>query len=149
MYAYYRSGCVSDAATPSLIASGEVPTILVVEDEVLVRLAIADYLRDCGYKVFEAGSVAEAKSVLNADAHVGLVFSDVQLPGGESGFDLAFWIRQRYPAVKVVLTSGLAGAADKARDICHEGPVVAKPYAHEAVLLRIQELLRKDKGVPP
>lgn len=142
MYVLYRFGSVSDAANPSLVASNTIPTILVVEDEVLVRLAIADYLRDCGYKVFEAGNVAEAKSVLNADASVDLVFSDVQMPGGETGFDLAVWVRRHYPAIRVIITSGLPNAAEKARDVCHEGPVVAKPYDHDFVLVRIQALLR-------
>jgi len=145
MYVLYRFRFVSDAANPSLVACNTMPTILVVEDEVLVRLAIADYLRDCGYKVFEAGNVAEAKSVLKTDPSVDLVFSDVQMPGGETGFDLAVWVGRHYPAIRVVLTSGLAGATEKARDICHEGPLVAKPYDHEMVLLRIQELLRKGQ----
>ena len=120
--------------------------ILVVEDDVLVRLVIAEYLRDCGYKVWEASNVAEARSVLAADSPVELVFSDVQMPGNENGFDLAKWIRQHRPGIKVVLTSGLAGAAGNARDVCEDGPLIAKPYEHSAVLHRIQELLAKRAG---
>jgi CheY-like chemotaxis protein len=66
-----------------------IQTILVVEDEVLIRLPLAEYLRDCGYSVFEASNVAEAKAVLDADTPVDLVFSDVNMPGNENGFALA------------------------------------------------------------
>ena len=141
----YRCAGMSDLAIPNIACNDTLQTILVVEDEVLVRLAIADYLRDCGYRVYEAGTVAEAKSVLDAEASVDLVFSDVQMPGGATGFELATWVRQHYPAMRVILTSGLVGASEKARDICLDGPVVGKPYDHEMVLQRIQELLRKSK----
>ena len=129
-------------------ADKSVATILVVEDDVLIRLALADYLRDCGYRVFEAISVAEAKAVLNADTPVALVFSDVDLSGEENGFTLASWIRQHHPDTKVLLTSGLARTAEKAGDLCDEGPM-PKPYTYEAVLQRIQTLLRKNKETGP
>lgn len=130
---------------PSQLAEAETPapTILVVEDEILARLAISDYLRECGYKVFEAGDVAEAKSVLGADVGVEVVFTDVQMPGSEDGFALATWIREHHPTVQVIITSGWVAADRKARELCHEGPIVHKPYEHDAVLRRIQELVRK------
>lgn len=91
--------------------SGTIRTILVVEDEILVRMPLAEYLRDCGYRVFEAASVAEAKAVLDADTPVDLVFSDVNLVGAENGFALASWVHQHHPATKVLLTSGVANCA--------------------------------------
>jgi DNA-binding NtrC family response regulator len=128
-------------------ASGDdvIETILVVEDEVLIRLPLAEYLRDCGYRVFEASNVAEAKAVLDADTAVDLVFSDVNMPGNENGFALAVWIRQRHPDTEVILTSGIANAARKAEDLCEDGPLLAKPYTHDLVLQRIQSLLRQAK----
>jgi DNA-binding response OmpR family regulator len=118
----------------------------VVEDEVLIRLSLAEYLRECGYRVFEAVSVAEARAVLDADTPVDLVFSDVNLPGTENGFALATWIRQHHPDTKVLLTSGVANAAGKASDLCMDGPMLAKPYEHEGVLRRIQALLRQARS---
>jgi CheY-like chemotaxis protein len=120
-----------------------VPTILVVEDEVITRLVISDYLRECGYKVFEAGSVDEAKSVLLAGTPVELVFSDVQMPGKEDGFALARWIRQHRPGIRVLLTSGISGAAERARDLCEDGPLLAKPYEPATAVQRIQSLLAR------
>ena len=59
----------------------EAPTVLVVEDEVLIRMAIADYLRDCGYRVVEAGNSHEAVRVLKTDVYIDVVFTDVHMPG--------------------------------------------------------------------
>ncbi len=120
---------MSDLALPAPTNSDALPTVLIVEDEALVRLAFAEYLRACGYMVFEANSIAEAKAVLDADTRVDLVFSDVQMPGAAEGFALASWIRQHPPDIKVILTSGLTGAAQKARDLCHDGPFVANPIS--------------------
>jgi DNA-binding response OmpR family regulator len=130
------------SSVPSAANEDVAPTVLVVEDEVLVRLALADYLRDCGLRVFEAYDVDEAKAILESNAGVDVVFSDVQLRGAQDGFALARWTREHHPGVQIILTSGWAGAADKARALCHEGSVMDKPYEHEAVLQRIQDLLR-------
>lgn len=67
-----------------------VHTILVVEDEILLRIAIVGYLQDCGYRVYGVGSAAKAKTVLDA-VPVDLLFSDVSLEGEENGFMLASW----------------------------------------------------------
>jgi DNA-binding NtrC family response regulator len=91
----------------------------VVEDEVLIRLPLAEYLRDCGYRVFEASNVAEAKAVLDADTPVDLVFSDVNMPGNGNGFALAVWIRERHPDTKVLLTSGVSRATASPTNLAH------------------------------
>jgi DNA-binding response OmpR family regulator len=108
-----------------------------------VLILVAEYLRDCGYRVFEAAGVAEAKAVLDADAPVDLVFTDVNLPSEENGFMLASWIRQHHSGTQVLLTSGIANATEKAGDLCESGPLLAKPYTANVVLQRIQTLLRR------
>lgn len=130
------------AAEP--VPRGEPRTILVVEDEILVRMVIADYLRDCAYRVIEAGNVAEALTVLESSEPVHVVFSDVQMPGELDGFGLARWVRQNQPWVKVLLTSGNAKAAATASDLCEEGPLEAKPYQPQSVLDRIKRLLAEN-----
>jgi CheY-like chemotaxis protein len=118
-------------------------TVLVVEDEVLVRMVIADYLRECGYRVIEAGSAAEAVTVLSSPEPVDIVFSDIQMPGEMDGFGLATWVRQNQPWLKVLLTSGNARAATTAGDLCDDGPLEQKPYHPQAILSRIQQLLAR------
>jgi CheY-like chemotaxis protein len=121
--------------------SKRTPTVLIVEDEVLIRMAIADYLRDCGYRVVEAGNGNEAVAVLTADPAVDVVFSDVNLPGILNGFSLAQWVRRERPAVRIILTSGIAKSAREAHDLCEEGPLMEKPYEHREVERRIRMLL--------
>jgi CheY-like chemotaxis protein len=116
-------------------------TVLVVEDEVLVRMVIADYLRECGYRVVEAGSAAEAITVLESPEPIDIVFSDIQMPGEMDGFGLATWVRQHQPWLKMLLTSGNARAASTAGNLCEDGPLEQKPYHPQTILARIQRLL--------
>ncbi len=116
-------------------------TILVVDDEVLIGMVIADYLRDCGYRVFEAGDYSEALDVLQAEPRIDLVFTDLQMPGDHNGCDLARWIAAHMSDVKVILTSGGMSAAQVAEDLCHAGPLMGKPYHLEKVADRIRALL--------
>ena len=75
-------------------------TVLVVEDEVLIRVVIADYLRECGYRVYEAVNASEALAMLQApEVSVDIVFSDVEMPGDMDGLGLARWVRANKPSV--------------------------------------------------
>jgi len=116
-------------------------TVLVVEDEVLIRLAVSDYLRECGYQVIEASNAEEAIRVLEAGIKVDVVFSDVNMPGSLDGFGLAQWVRRERSAIKVILASGAARSAKAAGDLCHQGPFLKKPYAHEDLEREIRALL--------
>jgi two-component system, response regulator PdtaR len=123
---------------------GEQPersTILVVEDEILVRLLIVGYLREFGFKVVEAGNAAEATRILCSDEAVEVVFSDIRMPGEMNGIALANWIGRNKPHVGVVLTSGHARLADLAADACDAADFIAKPYMPQTVLERIEAQL--------
>ena len=106
---------------------------------------IAEYLRECGLHVFEACNVGEAKAILNSTVAVDIVFSDVRMPGTEDGFALSRWVREHHASVQVIIKSGYAATSDKARDLCHSGLVIQKPYQQEAILQRIQGLLQQAK----
>jgi CheY-like chemotaxis protein len=116
-------------------------TILVVESNVIIRMAVSAYLRECGYKVIEASDAVEATQVLEADIKIDIVFTEVDLPGQKDGFALATWIRRERPAVKVVLTSGVKRSAKDAGTLCEEGPILAKPYDHGRLERHIRQLL--------
>src|ERR1700722_2890400 len=85
--------------------------ILVVEDEVLIRFVISEYLRDVGFQVVEAGSADEALEYLGTLNEVALVFSDVRMPGSLDGIELSQRVRLLYPYLPMILASGhlLAG----------------------------------------
>lgn len=118
-------------------------TILVVDDEVLIRMVIAEHLRDCGFRVIEAGDGDEAIEVLQADDRIDIVFSDVQMPN-RNGFELARWVRRERPGVKVILTSGGVKAAEVAHELCENGPLMTKPYNLDHVVARLRALLTRD-----
>jgi DNA-binding NtrC family response regulator len=116
-------------------------TILIVEDEVLVRMPIAQYLRDCGYKVIEASNADEAMQVLlHQETSVDIVFSDIEMPGTVDGFGLANWIRAHRPGLDVLLAGTVPRAVKSAKDLCEQGPV-PKPYEAQVVHNRIRRLL--------
>ena len=121
-------------------------TILLVEDEVLVRMPIAQYLRDCGYKVIEAVNADEAMTVLmHKETVVDIVFSDIEMPGAIDGFGLAKWIREHRPGLDVLLAGTVSRAVDNAKELCEEGPV-PKPYDAQIVHNHIKRLLAARKA---
>ena len=115
--------------------------VLVVEDEILIRMVIADYLRSCGYRVIEAASADEALIILqHKELDVDVVFSDIEMPGSMDGFQLSKWLRANRPTVDVILAGSVARAADAAADLCDSGPV-PKPYEPRIPAERIRQLL--------
>jgi CheY-like chemotaxis protein len=136
---------VSTSST-HLSANADAPpqTVLVVEDEVLIRLVIAEYLRECGYRVHEAVNADEAILILQApEVSVDIVFSDVEMPGKMDGFGLARWVRANMPETQVILTSGAERSADIAGTLCEAGPLLEKPYPTQGVVDRIRQLAAK------
>ncbi len=122
-------------------AASDTETILVVEDKVLERAAISEYLRHCGYRVVEAASADEALALLNeSHLRIDTVFSVVEMPGSMDGFGLAQWVRANKPGMDVILASNIVKAAEKAGDLCEEGPHLQKPYAPEALVDWIKRL---------
>lgn len=119
-------------------------TILVVEDETLIRIYVADYLRECGFNVVEAADGAKAVQILEANDAVHLVFTDITLPGHPDGLGLAEWIRSRRPDLPLILTSGKVTA--EAAQEASNAPFFAKPcdYAEVASTMRRMLAQRND-----
>ena len=125
------------------------PCVLIVEADILVRNPLAEYLRQCGYRVLEAVDAAEARQVLSGGtARVDIVLADANGADG-SGFTLAGWIRGNHPAIDVVLAGSVARAAEKAGELCQDGQALAKPYDHQLVLDEIRRLLAARHRAPP
>jgi CheY-like chemotaxis protein len=124
-------------------------TILVVEDDVLVRMPIAQYLRDCGYKVIEAVSAGEAMAVLSHQKTVvDIVFSDIEMPGTLEGFGLAKWIREHRPGLDVLLAGTVPRAVEQAKELCENGSI-PKPYEVQAVHNHIRRMLAARQARKP
>lgn len=107
----------------------ERPTVLMVEFDVLVRQKIAEYLRNCGYKVLEAGNTDDALLVVNGRAMtIDIVFADARAPGPLDGFGLARWIRQNRPDIRVV-----PGGHGPQRSEASGEPLRGRPPAQKAL----------------
>ncbi|HVY83703.1 MAG TPA: response regulator [Caulobacterales bacterium] len=125
------------------IGSSKTPVVLLVEEEVLIRLSIAEYLRHCGFWVIEAASAHEAKSILLADETVHIVMCDAQLAGDESGFALAQWVRRRRPNMALLLAASVAGKARAAADLCDKHALGDKQCEHPHLADRIQSMMAR------
>lgn len=132
-----------------MIPSSDVPScepsasprkrVLVVEDELLIRIMVSDELRDAGYDVIEAFNADEAVIILSSAVHIDVIVSDVRMPGSLDGMALLGVVRERFPALPVIITSGhlepteaIAKGANK---------FVPKPYAGDWIVRAVQDEL--------
>jgi CheY-like chemotaxis protein len=131
---------VVKAAAPIPVGAGE--TILVVEDEASVREHSSDLLRELGYRVLSAGNGHAALRVLGLEPAVSLLFTDVGLPGGMNGRQLADAARALRPDLKVLYTTGYARNA-----IAHDGAIdpgtqlLPKPFSYAALAAKVRTVL--------
>ncbi|MGV8840791.1 MAG: response regulator [Bauldia sp.] len=127
--------------TATLARTPDLGTLVVADGDVLVRLAIAQYLRDCGYRVVEAASSDEIVAVLDrSELLVELVLCDISIPGERSGFALSHWMNDAHPDVDLLLVGSDAAAANAAAELCDRGPFMSRPYEPKDVLVRIQKM---------
>jgi CheY-like chemotaxis protein len=108
---------------------------MVVEDEFLIRIMIADELRHAGYVVVECGTADEAIDILRSGVGIGVMFTDIRMPGSMDGTSLAQAVRREFPALKVVTTSG------EKRPETLTGQFVPKPYSPRSVVHLIDALM--------
>jgi two-component system, response regulator PdtaR len=122
------------------------PTILVVDDEGLVRQMSADELSDAGYRVLEAANSQEAIAILESGAGVAVLFTDVNMPGALDGLDLARLVHERWPKVRLLVTSG--GAKMGPADVPDNGRFIAKPYSLQRMCSVVDELVERGQAKP-
>jgi len=111
-------------------------TVLVVEDEALVRLSITEDLRDAGFVVCEARDADDALQKLQLHDQIRVIFTDIQMPGSMDGLRLAATVRNKWPQMGIIVTSGNLKPSP---DTFPEGGLfIPKPYASETVTSAIQ-----------
>lgn len=113
-------------------------TVLVVEDEMLIRMDIATFLEDEGFIVYEAADADEAIAILNANSDIRVMFTDVDMPGSMDGLKLAAAVRDRWPPVQIIITSGHRELSDELLPV--QGRFFSKPYDHSRVIGAIREM---------
>ena len=125
---------------PELIGGRE--TILVVEDDPAVRQTAVDLLADLGYRVLAAENAPAALRLLRVDSGIDLLFSDIVMPGGMTGVDLAAHMRIMRPELKILHTTGYAEvAAGRNGSARLSGDLISKPYCREDLARKVREVL--------
>lgn len=95
------------------------PRVLIAEDEILVRLDLADSIRTLGWEVVEVSSADEAIDLLRHPLHFDLLVTDIEMPGQKDGLDLARHVRERFPNMKIAIVSGAASTVKTSPELCH------------------------------
>jgi CheY-like chemotaxis protein len=113
--------------------------VLVVEDEALVRMVIVDYLADEGFDVVEAANADQAIAILEATPDLHILFTDIDMPGSMDGLKLSAFVRDRWPPVRIVITSGHRMV--DIVDLPDGGVFYSKPYDQAEVVRSFREMM--------
>jgi CheY-like chemotaxis protein len=133
----------------NVLAGDQRLRVLLVEDEVLVRMSVGAHLRHCGYTVMETATADEACHVLVAGLTADALFTDICLPGSMDGIALARYARLKLPQAKIILGTAFDSLALTAPDLCHHDALLTKPYAYERIASTLARLLPAPKPSGP
>ncbi len=123
------------------------PTVLIVEDEAAIRMAVQETLEDNGFRTVEAANAREALDTIEKMGRtIDLVFTDIRMPGEMDGVRLAQWVHEQMPRIPVIIASAYAQNADEAKAAGEE--VFVKPYRMEDVVARIRAAIDRHKDLP-
>jgi two-component system, response regulator PdtaR len=123
-------------------AINDPPVVLLVEDELLVRMTAADELEEAGFQVLEAANADAALTILEARSdEVRVLFTDVHMPGSMDGMELAEQVHARWPHVLLLISSGYARPHPD--EIPDHGRFIPKPYRAATLVGQIYELLHR------
>jgi two-component system, response regulator PdtaR len=114
------------------------PVILIVEDELLIRMDSAEAIENAGFEVIQADNADDAIAILEARTEIRVVFTDIQMPGSMDGLKLARIVRDRWPPIKIVATSGFVRVEDD--DLPAGSVFLPKPYRGAEVVATLKEL---------
>ncbi|MDB5739581.1 MAG: histidine kinase [Alphaproteobacteria bacterium] len=123
------------------------PTVLIVDDESLIRMSLSDFLQECGFQVIEASTAASAVQILQqGEVKIDFVFSDIRMPGEMDGLGLSRWVKAHRPGLPIVLASADTSKVQIAKELCADEPFFNKPYAMELVAAHIRQVLQTRKA---
>jgi two-component sensor histidine kinase/DNA-binding response OmpR family regulator len=119
--------------------TGSSPNVLVVEDEMLLRMRAVDIVEDAGFNAVEANSADQALSILESRSDIALLFSDVQMPGTMDGLKLAHAVHHRWPSIKIILVSGQVTLSKRERPA--DSRFFGKPLEVKQMIAELQEMV--------
>src|ERR1700737_4061201 len=113
--------------------------VLVVEDEMLLRMRAVDMVEDAGYTSLEAVDADAAFAILESRSDIALLFTDIQMPGSMDGLKLAHAVRERWPPIKIILVSGQLKPADI--DIPADSRFYGKPLEAKEMIVEMKNMI--------
>jgi CheY-like chemotaxis protein len=113
--------------------------VLVVEDEMLVRMRAVDMVEDAGFTSVEAVDADEAIAILESRSDIALLFTDIQMPGSMDGLKLAHAVHERWPPIKIILVSGQLKLANI--DIPADSRFFGKPLEAKEMIVEMQSMI--------
>src|ERR1700676_903037 len=119
--------------------SPQVANVLVVEDEMVLRMRAVDIVEDAGFCPVEAVNADQAISILESRSDISLLFSDIQMPGSMDGLKLAHAVHDRWPSIKIILVSGQVKLADA--DKPADSRFFGKPLEVKQMIAELQEMV--------
>lgn len=114
-------------------------TVLIIEDEPIIRMTVADDFSSAGFEVLEASNADEALAILETQRPITAIFSDIDMPGSMDGLELARLVRDRWPPVHIILTSG--HKKPQAEHLPDRVRFLPKPYLHQTVIGALKSLM--------
>jgi CheY-like chemotaxis protein len=115
-------------------------TVLVVEDDEVLRMCAAEVVADAGFTPVEAANADEAVAILESRSDIALVFTDIQMPGSMDGLGLARTVHDRWPAIKIILVSGRVELSERERPV--NSRFFQKPFAMKQMIEGLQDMIR-------
>jgi CheY-like chemotaxis protein len=117
-----------------------VKTVLIAEDELSIPTVLAEHLHDCGFEVMATANTHEAMQLLSDGVSIDVLFADVRMQGEINGFGLTSWVRQNYPKVRIIMTSGVDRAAHQASELCDGTHNLRRPSDPASLAAEIRRL---------
>lgn len=122
-----------------LLRNCRAATVLVVEDDEVLRMCSADIVSDAGFAPVEAANADEAVAILESRSDIALLLTDIQMPGSMDGLELAATVRRRWPLIKIILVSGGVEAAES--DMPTDSRFFSKPFRSLQMIQGLQEMM--------
>src|SRR3954470_3110925 len=136
----FRRPTTQKKVVPMQLSASKRPLVLVVEDETLIRMDAVEAIEAAGFDVIEAASADQAIAILEQRSDIRLIFTDVHMPGSMDGLKLAHFVKDRWPPIKIVATSGHARIADS--ELPEGARFMPKPYSAAEITATLRELIQ-------
>jgi two-component system, response regulator PdtaR len=127
------------------VAIRPAPVILIVEDDLFLRMLAVEFVEEAGFETLEAGDADHAIAILKSRSDIAVLFTDINMPGSMDGLKLALVVSNLWPAIEILIASGRVLLAQS--DLPPNGRFLGKPYRAEAMVAELHSLV--GRAAPP